>query len=486
MSEVISRRSFLGGIALSGAAMAWGQSSPDQLQPSEASVSISLHPEKVVATVPENYNGLSYESAQLAHPEFFAPTNRVLIAYFRQLSKQGVLRIGGNTSEFAVWTPQGAPSGTESASVGPDAGGAKRQTAITPEAIRNLSGFLDATGWRLIYGLNLGHGNPGRAAQEAKAVFDQLGTQLIAFQIGNEPDLYHRNGLRPPNWTFNDYFGQWLDFFHAVRKVVPEASFGAPDVANNTEWIVEFAARGAEDIKFLSGHYYAEGPPTDPRMTIARLLQRDPRLTVNVPKIMEASHKSHRPFRMTEGNSCYKGGKPGVSNTFASALWAADYMLFLAQSGYAGVNFHGGDDGVYTPIAGAPTSGYSARPIYYGLLLGEQFAGSKMLETNVDASGVNVTAYAAKADSGLRVAIFNKEEFRAVHAMVHTRANASQGSVWRMTAPSVTSTTNVLVAGAAVSPDGQWAPQHEERLTGTLGQFTINLSAGSASLIFLS
>jgi hypothetical protein len=474
-------------MAMGSAAAAWGPQVQAQSQPAGASVTISLHPDKIVARVPGNYSGLSYESAQLARPEFFAPTNKVLIAFFRQLAKQGVLRIGGNTSEFAVWSPGGAPTGSaEEAAVGPDAGGAKRQTTITPEAIRNLSGFLDATGWQLIYGLNMGHGNPARAAEEAKAVADSIGTRLIAFQIGNEPDLYHRNGLRPPNWTFEDYFSQWRQFFEAVRKAAPTASFGAPDVASDTDWIVEFAKKGADDIVLLSGHYYAEGPPTDPRMTISRLLQRDPRLLVNVPRIMEASRKSRRPFRMTEGNSCYKGGKPGVSNTFASALWAADYMLFLAQSGYVGVNFHGGGNGVYTPIAGSIDSGFSARPIYYGLLLGEQFAGSKIVETQVDASGVNATAYAAKTDSGLRVAIFNKDEQQPIQAVLHPRMKTRNATVWRMNAPGVDSETGVRLAGAEVSPEGLWSPQQEQPLTEAQGQYTIDLPAASAALVSFS
>lgn len=144
----------------------------------------------------------------------------------------------------------------------------------------------------------------------------------------------------------------------AVRKAVTNASFCAPEISNVANkvvsWIEEFAEKAASEVVLLSGHYYAEWPPEDPRMTIGRLLERDPRLPTNTPRRMEVSRKSHRPFRMTEGNSCYNGGKRGVSDTFASALWAADYMLFLAQSGYAGVNFHGGGNGIYTPIAWAP------------------------------------------------------------------------------------------------------------------------------------
>src|SRR5678815_1551488 len=53
--------------------------------------------------VPIDYVGFSYESSQLADPTFFAKDNRELISLFRLLSEQGVLRIGGNSSEFCWW-----------------------------------------------------------------------------------------------------------------------------------------------------------------------------------------------------------------------------------------------------------------------------------------------------------------------------------------------------------------------------------------------
>jgi hypothetical protein len=38
---------------------------------------------------------------------------------------------------------------------------------------------------------------------------------------------------------------------------------------------------------------------------------------------------------MTQGNTCYRGGKPGVSDVFAAALWSADYSLLLASNDYS-------------------------------------------------------------------------------------------------------------------------------------------------------
>ena len=44
------------------------------------------------------------------------------------------------------------------------------------------------------------------------------------------------------------------------------------------------------------------------------------------------------PWRMCETQSFSGGGKAGVSDTFASALWALDYLFVLAGYGCAGVN----------------------------------------------------------------------------------------------------------------------------------------------------
>lgn len=257
----MTRRSFAGALALGASKTILGQPfQASEAPPGAAIVSVTINPKKKITTVPVNYGGLSYESAQFANPEFFAPTNKALVALFRRLAKQGVLRTGGNTSEFTVWSPAGSVAGAATTgAVDPDGnsprtGGVRRHTPVTPKAIQNLAAFLDATGWQLIYGLNLGTGSPEQAAQEAKAVSDAVGRRLITFQIGNEPDLFHRNrpsDLRPPDWNFSSYLFQWREFSKAVRKAVPHASFGAPDIANvasNMEWIEEFAEQAGSEV----------------------------------------------------------------------------------------------------------------------------------------------------------------------------------------------------------------------------------------------
>jgi hypothetical protein len=127
--------------------------------------------------------------------------------------------------------------------------------------------------------------------------------------------------------------------------------------------------RRESEVEFPSQHYYAEGPPTDPSMTIQRLLSPNPKLEEESVGMKKTREDTGLPFHLTETNSCYQAGKEGVSNTFASALWEAELMYQLAAQGGIGINFHGGGFGWYTPIAGTPQKGLEACLIYYGVLM---------------------------------------------------------------------------------------------------------------------
>jgi hypothetical protein len=145
---------------------------------------------------------------------------------------------------------------------------------------------------------------------------------------------------------------------------------------------------------------------------------------------------------MTEGNTCYRGGKPGVSDTFASALWSADYLLQLASLGYAGVNLHGGDAQMvanslggtlpgdalvlaahgdpsthphpyYTPIAHIGNN-YLLEPVAYGMKFANHFANSTMIPIDFNPGSVNATAYAAIKGDRTILAIINKDTERSI------------------------------------------------------------------------
>ena len=79
-----------------------------------------------------------------------------------------------------------------------------------------------------------------------------------------------------------------------------------------------------------------------PKATIELLLQPSTAVTEKAELSRAAAAKMGVAYRMTEGNTVYRGGKSGLSDRFAAALWAADYLLTLMHFGYSGVNLHGG------------------------------------------------------------------------------------------------------------------------------------------------
>ena len=418
---------------------------------------LALHPERNGPEVPASFIGLSYEIEQLADPAFFTSANTGLIARFRELTSNGVLRLGGNTSDVGWWKP--TPASTQPplpsnvvASVEPGTRPFQQLAyAVTPEAVKNLRGFLDATGWTCLYGINLGTNTPERGAEEAAFVFATLGAKLEYFQLGNEPDLFQRRFRDPKTWNVDRYLDDWLAMANGIRTRIPKARFGLPDTAGDPTWSARIAERlsalppsgtgttagqlSRPNVAAITHHYYFGGPPTNPEVNIPRLLKTDPKVAKVAGTTREAAEKLGCVYRMSEGNTCYQGGKPNVSDVLAAALWAADYALSLADFGYAGINLHGGGGKAvgnslgsrmpgesllkpgeaphprpfYTPIADMSGT-FVAEPDFRGLQFAGRFAGATMIPLDFDPGPANATAYAAKLPTGqLMVAIINKD-----------------------------------------------------------------------------
>ncbi len=452
------------------------------------SLRLTIDPHSTGNTIGPDFTGLSYESAQLGDPTFFSPDNTELIALVRRLGKSGVLRIGGNTSEYCYWTPNptAADIAASSAPVNPSTGKqADAVRKITPQAVRNLRGFIDATGWKLIYGLNMGTGTPEAAADEAAYVTKLFGSKVVAFQLCNEPDLFFHNGIRKAGYNFADFAKEWQHFYEVIRARVPNAPFSGPDTAFNNEWLVPFAKQFKSEIAFLSQHYYAEGPPTDPSMTIERLLRPNPKLEAEFAGMQQTRKDTGLPFRLTETNSCYQAGKQGVSNTFASALWGAELMYQLATEGGIGINFHGGGFGWYTPIAGTQQKGFEARPIYYGMLMFAQ-AGAGQLVTNhlsQPQSEDAIAAYSLKTPSGLKAILFNKTPTSGLHIVVDPGRRLQRATLLQLTAPQLDSTSGVTLGGSSVDAHANWLASSKSTIPGKNGLFTVELPASSAALV---
>jgi len=465
---VMDRRRFLVGLAGGGAALA----GPAFAQDAPATARLSVDYENAGRAIARDFIGLSYESAVVAANDFFTADNRTLLRLLRTLGSEGVLRIGGNTSERTLWRTQ-------------DASAPRENFVITPFAIDRLAGFLRALGWRLIYGLNLAAGTPEEAAAEAAYVAGAVGPQLLAFQIGNEPDGFGRwSGVRPKTYDLSAFLNEWKRFHAAIRAAVPDARFAGPDVAAETGWIAPFADAAPAGLVMLTRHYYADGPASNPAVTLGRLMRSAGQIAPVLAQ-MAAIGTAHRlPWRIAETNSVYAGGRPGVSDTLGAALWGAELMFQIAAAGGAGINFHAGEDKIYTPMSHGRGGGLTARALYYGMLMFAQAPGD-VVPARLDSSGATLAAYVVRAaDGALRIIAINKG-VRAASVRIEPGRRFAKGEISRLAAPALDAAAGVQFGGAAVDDYGGWAPGAREGAQVDGGAIMLDVPGASAALVTL-
>jgi hypothetical protein len=417
-------------------------------------IPLSVDLTRTVATIPLDFMGLGYEISSVARPGLLSATNSVYVELVRTLGKHGVIRIGGNTADYATYSASRSPASVAEG---------KGSSVVNDTVLRDLGGFLAATGWHLIWALNLGSGTVENAVDEARAVTQAVGKHLLALEIGNEPDLFSHNPHRHRSYSYNDYSSEFRRYREALQKALPGIPFAAPDAATATDWVTRFATDERANIELLTEHYYRDGA-RNPTSTIDELLHPDPKLATMLQQLKAASYASGLPYRICETNSFYGGGKPGVSDTFASALWVLDFMFTLASAGCAGVNMETGVNQLgfishYSPIGDDEHGHYWGAPEYYGMLAFAQAGVGRMVACSMDTDGKNISAYATQPDSKrLTLTVINKEpvydaDVVIKHEVLRTLKSAQ---LLRLSAPGLESKSGVTLGDAAVSATGAW------------------------------
>jgi hypothetical protein len=441
-----------------------------------AAVQVRVHPDEALGEIPSDFMGLGYEISAVAKPGLMSGKNAAYVQFVRTLGARGVIRIGGNTSDYATFTQSG------------DVVSAPKATVVNERSIRDLATFLDATGWQLIWGLNLGRGTIDQAVTEAQVVANATGKNLLAIEIGNEPDLFDRNQThRPAPYGYPQFLADYRKYKAAIREKLPGVPLAGPDAANKTDWLTEFARDEGSDLRLLTQHYYSEGPPQNPASTIETLMHPGARLSNMLASCRAASKASGIPYRICETNSCFGGGKPGVSDTLASALWVLDYLHTIAAADGAGANIetdvnHLGFISYYTPIWN-DNGAFSAKPIYYGMLAFLLGSTGNRIRADLDAADLNVKAYSVRTSNGLAVTVINKEASRNARVRIETQGSSSRASAVRLEGPSLESKTGVTLARSSVADSGTWKPAHEEELSVREGICEVKLKPASAAVV---
>jgi hypothetical protein len=290
--------------------------------------------------------------------------------------------------------------------------------------------------------------------------------------------------------NYQAYHAAYLDYKSGVRVVLPDAPFSGPDSIGNLAWVTNFAAAEDRDMKLLTEHYY-RGGANDPATTLAKLLLHDDGWDNRLEKLRQICRDHGLAFRINEVNSFSGGGKPGVSDTFGSALWCLDYMFLLASYGCDGVNMETdvnqlGFISHYSPIVHDAAGLCRARPEYYGMLAFATAGKGDLLKLTLDKTDINLSAYATRDDEGIIwITVVNKDFVRDAMVEAMLPAGYSSAAAFRLSAPSVESKDQVTLAGAEVASNGKWTSGPPEPVVAKDGVARLPVLHASAVLLQL-
>jgi hypothetical protein len=447
--------------------------------------------------------GLSIEAQELVTPDLSA-NHKSLVTLMRQLGP-GVLRIGGDSLDYSWWTsqdeqpPEWATSKAYSASV------------VRPADLTRLHGLLAATGWQVILGVDLGHFDPARAANETSFAEHILGSSLLGFEIGNEPNDYggQFDMLRPSSYGVANYLEELSTYSVAMRAAAPKIRLYGPDLGAQAlqTWLPVIAANDGTSFAAITQHYYpttyngseSKCKPT-PIPTALELLSPQVRERENavLQAIVTAGQIAHRETRITETNttgSCQSSDGPATSPVFASALWALDWALRSASAGIAGLNFHGyfgicapdGFNPICAPNYAADIRGHViARPEYYGLLAARRLEGGHFIPVHIKGQSVedDLTAYATKhPDGAITIAISNLGIGISPSILLNV-PGYNRATDERLMAPSVGATSGVTFGHASADAGGM-IRSRGAAIPSSHGKFRLTLTPTSAVIVTL-
>ncbi len=452
---------------------------PCLLLAEDSRIKIDIDEHATGIAVPSEFLGLSMETSALlrkgtGEAPYLKADNHALIQLFKTLGIKN-LRIGGNTAD--------------------------RPTLPVPNdsEIDDLFGFAKAADVKVIYTLRLRDSSIETVTQSAKYLMGKYADQIDCLAIGNEPNVYEHE--------YAKYSQDEKAYMAAVHAAVPQAKFCGPgtNITGDAPWANGYIKDFNKDpnILWLTQHAYPGGNSRkvpDPATGRARMLSHE------FEEVYQKSYAAFGPaaqasgmkYRLEETNSYYNGGAEEASNTFASTLWALDYLYFWLTHNAQGVNFHTGNKvaagEIQTPCWYATfwdeNGTLDVRPIAYAIKAFDLAARGKLLTVHLSTTQDQLKAYATLSqDKTTYFTLINKNYGSNTHdvelslhiprgySRVETMAlSASQGDI--------ATTSGVTLGGGLLQSDGTWNGKWTVKAQLSRGGF-VDLSIPSASAMLI-
>ena len=456
--------------------------------PVDARVTLGAGPP---VTVPSSFLGVSTEYWTIP---VWARRMGLLRRVLAMLSQDGPirLRIGGDSADRALWAPtKELPEWV---------------FELTPSWLRQTSQIVGKTHVKLILDLNLVTSTPALAARWAKTAVARLPQgSITAFEAGNEPDIYSRRAWQritsgpgvpplPSRITATSYAGSFASYANALAKVAPGVPLLAPALAEpqkNYGWVTKLLQAPHPGLAAITAHRYPydacakRGSQTFP--TIARVLSEN--ATVSMGRTaLTVEHISDRaglPLWLTEINSVTCGGTKGVSDTFATALWAPDALFELVRAGVESASVHVRADAINMAFS-LTRKGLVAYPLFYGMVLFARMLGpgAQLIPLHLAApAALHLKAWAVRLNGGVMHILLLDKGGRSVRVRLELPFTGTATVQW-LTAPKVTSTGQVTLGNQHLTRAATWAgTPRTETVASTTKGYVISAPRYSAALV---
>ncbi|MDQ2894585.1 MAG: glycosyl hydrolase family 79 C-terminal domain-containing protein [Actinomycetota bacterium] len=440
--------------------------------------------------VPRSFLGISTEYWTVP---VWARHLSLLDRVFSALTADGpmVLRIGGSSADQTFWAPiKELPEWV---------------FEVTPAWLKDLHRIVNRSGVRVILDLNLVTSSPKIAVRWARAAEAFLPTEsIVGFEIGNEGDIYSPVSWRkttqgvgtvlPARLTATSYARSFAIYAKALARVdrgVPLFGPALSDPIGHLDWISRLLTRPHPGLRAVTVHRYPLSACSHPGQktfpTIARVLSENSTagMARGIRGAVRSARRAGLPVRLTEINSVTCGGRRGVSNTFATSLWAPDALFELLKVGAISAAVHVRANAINMAFS-LTRRGLIAHPLLYGLIIFSRTLGPhpQLVPLHLWADpSLRLKVWAVRSSpTTVHILLINKGR-RTGRVSLHV-AGAGPVSAQQMLAPSARAESGVTLDGQRLDARGHWVGRPTAAsIPLNAGAYTVTVRQQSATLV---
>jgi hypothetical protein len=339
---------------------------------------------------------VSYSFEPAFWTEFFgepdAPRNLTftLLNHLHERGARPIIRAGGITMDSMVYDPNLNHSVVRTEN---GKGGIYR-TTVGPAFYRQWNNFPPGT--TFVSTLNFGNNSVEIAKGLAVASHQFQRDKIAYYELGNEPTNYPASRWQR---STEAYVSQWKSFTAQINAAIGNASHGKWWASSATTDVTGLRVRPSDlipagvnstgEVGQYSIHSYAFAtcdPARERRATIDNILNHTDLLRYADHEIYpsaKAAMDVGATWAIGEFNSIACSGKPGVSDSFAQALWTVDVELLYAVRNATSVHLHQGATLVFQSSQQLNTPGDDGTPGFSSYSLLYPISTSKRGEARV-------------------------------------------------------------------------------------------------------